>query len=296
MNACKLMCASLLLSIIVLDRVVASPPPPCNRLECPTYSLIDSGPEGAYEIRKYTDIVLITTSPIQGEGFLQATHSGFSKLLVYILGKNDQGQRIEMAAPVVTQVSLSGSEAVYAKFEKEHLRSCPHLLHKHKGDLTEVLWEEYSGTYTVLNIEDRGSILLPSAQSTVLKESRVLSVVKDASSELVKMDQSLELASKNSSHLPPSVHALVSQHELLVEPNTYAEASLDPRWQDAMNKELLALHQNKTWELVSLPTGKKPIGCKWVYKIKCKADGSIERFKARLVAKGYNQKWGIDFV
>ena len=62
-----------------------------------------------------------------------------------------------------------------------------------------------------------------------------------------------------------------------------------------MTKELQALQANKTWELVPLPPGKKPIGFKWVFKIKLKADGTVERFKARLVAKGYNQQWGIDY-
>lgn len=63
-----------------------------------------------------------------------------------------------------------------------------------------------------------------------------------------------------------------------------------------MQKEIHALEHNKTWDLVPLSHGKKPIGCKWVYKIKLKADGTVERFKARLVAKGFNQKWGIDFL
>ena len=47
--------------------------------------------------------------------------------------------------------------------------------------------------------------------------------------------------------------------------------------------------------MTTLPPGKVPISCKWVYKIKLKADGSVRRYKARLVAKGYTQTTGIDF-
>ena len=43
------------------------------------------------------------------------------------------------------------------------------------------------------------------------------------------------------------------------------------------------------------PKNKKPIGSKWVFKVKLKSDGSLERCKARLVAKGYNRKFGVDF-
>ncbi|KAK3030681.1 hypothetical protein RJ639_035885 [Escallonia herrerae] len=59
--------------------------------------------------------------------------------------------------------------------------------------------------------------------------------------------------------------------------------------------ELEALQQNKTWSLVQLPDGHKPIGCKWVYKTKYRSDGTIEGYKARLVAKGYTQVEGIDY-
>ncbi|RVW29940.1 Retrovirus-related Pol polyprotein from transposon RE1 [Vitis vinifera] len=57
-----------------------------------------------------------------------------------------------------------------------------------------------------------------------------------------------------------------------------------------------SLQKNETWELVECPPGKKPFGCRWIYTVKYKADGSLERFKARLVAKGYTQTYGIDYT
>ena len=54
-----------------------------------------------------------------------------------------------------------------------------------------------------------------------------------------------------------------------------------------MDAKILALEANNTWTVTSLPPSKKPIGCKWVYRVKYKSDGSIERYKARLVAKGF---------
>lgn len=79
------------------------------------------------------------------------------------------------------------------------------------------------------------------------------------------------------------------------EPTSYKQAVLDPHWVHAMGLELQALQANNTWDIVPLAVGKKPVGCKWVYNIKLKADGSLERYKARLVAKGYTQEYGVDF-
>lgn len=93
-----------------------------------------------------------------------------------------------------------------------------------------------------------------------------------------------------------SEHQSISRrHSQFTEPTSYNEASKDPQWVEAMHNEIDALNRNKTWKIVTLPKGKRAIGSKWVYKVKLKSDGSLERYKARLVAKGYNQKIGIDF-
>jgi len=62
-----------------------------------------------------------------------------------------------------------------------------------------------------------------------------------------------------------------------------------------MNRDIQALENNKTLYLNDLPDGKRPIGCKWIFKTKYNADGTIERHKARLVAKGYSQLEGVDY-
>ncbi|GJX73012.1 putative RNA-directed DNA polymerase [Tanacetum coccineum] len=70
-----------------------------------------------------------------------------------------------------------------------------------------------------------------------------------------------------------------------IEPKTCKEASTDSRWIDAMNQEIKALNRNNTWKFFDLSKGRKPIGCKSIYKINYTSNGEIERFKARLVAK-----------
>ncbi|KAL2230326.1 UNVERIFIED_CONTAM: Retrovirus-related Pol polyprotein from transposon RE1 [Sesamum indicum] len=89
---------------------------------------------------------------------------------------------------------------------------------------------------------------------------------------------------------------LISTDNLPLEPKTYAEAVEKREWVDDMNTEIKALEDNKTWTITELPKDERALGSKWIYKLKLKSDGSIERYKARLVAKGYNQVEGIDYI
>lgn len=93
----------------------------------------------------------------------------------------------------------------------------------------------------------------------------------------------------------PSYKHLCCSFSSNIEPKTYNQAIKHDCWKHAMNIELQALAKNHTWDVVDLPSGKQPIGCRWVYKVKYKADGSIERHKVRLVAKGYRQLEGVDY-
>jgi histone deacetylase 1/2 len=79
------------------------------------------------------------------------------------------------------------------------------------------------------------------------------------------------------------------------EPQNLNEAFGNKHWKEAMDLEYSALMKNKTWHLVPPRKGINIIDSKWVYKIKRKADGSLDRYKARLVAKGFKQRYGIDY-
>ncbi|GJS30916.1 retrovirus-related pol polyprotein from transposon TNT 1-94 [Tanacetum coccineum] len=79
------------------------------------------------------------------------------------------------------------------------------------------------------------------------------------------------------------------------EPKCFKQAAQDARWREAMQKEVNALEKNGTWTLEYLPKGKRAINSKWVYKIKFKPNGEVEKYKARLVAKGFNQMEEVDY-
>ena len=86
--------------------------------------------------------------------------------------------------------------------------------------------------------------------------------------------------------------ALYEEEEI---PQSAEEAMKHKKWREAMLTEMKALMKNNTWVKGKLPDGVKTVGCRWVFMIKRRPDGTIERYKARLVAKGYTQTYGVDY-
>ncbi|KAL1941168.1 hypothetical protein VTO73DRAFT_7380 [Trametes versicolor] len=82
------------------------------------------------------------------------------------------------------------------------------------------------------------------------------------------------------------------------EPQTYKEAMASPEaneWEAAMVQELESIASLGSFELTSLPPGRKPIGTRWVFLVKRDTNGNVLRYKARLVAQGFTQQPGVDF-
>ncbi|KAL4362743.1 hypothetical protein GQ457_04G027460 [Hibiscus cannabinus] len=163
--------------------------------------------------------------------------------------------------------------------------------------------------YASASVEDHASASVEDQVAPVLDFVQPLST---RPSRVIKMPQKYKDYQVNlpkSKSTPHSVAQVLSYHNVsshhqsfvaavdsLKEPKNYKQAVLHECWRKAMEDEILALETNHTWDLVSLPPGKKTIGCKWVFRTKLKADGTLDRYKARLVAKGYTQQSGVDFL
>lgn len=92
-------------------------------------------------------------------------------------------------------------------------------------------------------------------------------------------------------HLSPQFRTFSVSIANQIEPQTYEQAAKEDCWLKAMELELYALAQNNTWILVDLPPGKSTIGCKWVYKIKHKADGALKGTKLILLLRVIHNLW-----
>ena len=97
------------------------------------------------------------------------------------------------------------------------------------------------------------------------------------------------------SEIPDDYIVFLQEHEVDVnlledDPINLQQAlqgSNSHKWIDAMKDEIKSMEDNGVWDLVELPQGPKPIGCKWIFKTKRDSNGNVERYKARLVTKGF---------
>ena len=114
--------------------------------------------------------------------------------------------------------------------------------------------------------------------------------------------------STRSSHNPHPIYNFLTYHRLsspylafistlsfVSLPKTVHEALSHPGWKQTMVEEMVAPHSTVTWDLVTLPTGKSLVGCRWVYTIKIGPNGQVDRLKAPLVVNGYTQIYGSDY-
>ena len=127
-------------------------------------------------------------------------------------------------------------------------------------------------------------------------QTGVYQKINDENQPAVEMPESpiqLRRSTREKKKNPKYANVAVVEEER--EPTSFEEASQKTEWIKAMEEEIKALVENQTWDLVPKPRDVKPVSCKWVYKIKTRPDGSIERYKARLVARGFSQQYGLDY-
>ena len=148
-------------------------PPTCNRIECPSFDLIEVG--NGYEIRKYNSTIWVTTSPIQDISLVEATRTGFLQLFDYIQGKNKYKQQIEMTAPVITEVLPSDGPFCESSFRisfylpKVNQANPPPAegLHIQKWKSTYLAVRQFSGFVTDYNVGVEAAALEASLADTV---------------------------------------------------------------------------------------------------------------------------------
>ncbi|CAL1393106.1 unnamed protein product [Linum trigynum] len=139
----------------------------------------------------------------------------------------------------------------------------------------EALWEpEEPGLRRGTRIRRPPHVLVDLYETELVGQSREEGVLKYPIANHVGYD-----------HFSPNERAYLAAISKIVEPKTFEEVVKHDCWREAIQREIDALVTNGTWTLETLPQGMKAIGAKWVYKVKYRPDGFVERYKARLVVK-----------
>ncbi|XP_074347144.1 uncharacterized protein LOC141685973 [Apium graveolens] len=169
-----------------------------------------------------------------------------------------------------------------------------HLDNSHDSDNTDHISSSDSGSATVLPI--------PEQSSRPIRVKQLPVKFSDYTGLPIILNKTCATTVTYPLHIvdfvqgfTPTYQAFVANSTVIPEPLFYSQAIKDSNWCKAMQLELNALEANNTWQITSLPPGKKAVGCKWIYKVKYKSDGTLERYKARLVAQGFTQTAGVDY-
>nr|GEV18025.1 retrotransposon protein, putative, Ty1-copia subclass [Tanacetum cinerariifolium] len=150
----------------------------------------------------------------------------------------------------------------------------------------------YMGNYATSDINGEGDVILKMTFEQQ-DDNDLLDKRQDQLEEEEVEQQRSKKARTEESFGPDFVSFMVEN-----EPTSYREvitSSEGHQWKEAIKSEIDFILQNHTWELMDLPLGCKPLGYKWIFKKKIKADGTIDKYKARLVIKGFRQREGIDY-
>ncbi|XP_050371238.1 uncharacterized protein LOC126789192 [Argentina anserina] len=155
------------------QKSVATFPPSCNSIECPSYDSIEVG--NGYEVRRYNSSEWISTAPIQDISLVAATRTGFLQLFDYIQGKNEYGEKIEMTAPVLSKVQPSDGPFCESSFvvsfyvpKKNQAKPPPaEGLHVQKWTSTYVAVREFGGFVSDYDIGVEAAALQSSLAGTV---------------------------------------------------------------------------------------------------------------------------------
>ncbi|KAL2476539.1 SOUL heme-binding family protein [Abeliophyllum distichum] len=152
-------------------------PPTCNRIECPSYDVIHTG--NGFEIRRYNSTMWISTSPIDDISLVGATRTAFLRLFGYIQGNNSNKQKIEMTAPVITEVKPSDGPFCASSFvvsfyvPKENQPNPPSAkgLHVQKWGPTYVAVRQFGGFVNDDQVGEEAASLYASVAGTIWSDA-----------------------------------------------------------------------------------------------------------------------------
>ncbi|KAK4420625.1 Heme-binding protein 2 [Sesamum alatum] len=162
-----------------------------SRVPAHIYDVVHTG--NGFEIRRYNSSMWMTTKPIDDVSFVSATRTGFRQLFDYIQGKNDNQQKIEMTAPVITEVTPSdgpfcaSSFAVSFYVPKQNQQNPPSAkgLHLQKWGVTYVAVRQFGGFLADEDVGEEAAALYASVAGTVWSDAIEKSHAGDSATDYI---------------------------------------------------------------------------------------------------------------